>query len=305
MVSNGQNLVQNSLLTQKSADYAVDDSRAKGSGSVAEEPPRKGLIHIPTFTEYFGEIELRSANAADVAAQVRETLGRTKILRLVPGWHISDLRSFYDRLVALIADPLEIGEDFKTGGKQTGEKWLEIRYDQDIPDLAAYRHSKNKQPLHTDESYISSPADVMLFYSVNRASQGGATVFVDVPQLVQHLKATDEDLFQAVTREVITYCKSDQTRSARIIDITGSNPIVNYNFYCIDPAESELHKSINERFFIYLRDYVFGSYMCTEVALNPGEAVLWWDHFVLHGRNSFSAARTDDRFIWKTGMKWH
>ncbi|HZE98459.1 MAG TPA: TauD/TfdA family dioxygenase [Planctomycetota bacterium] len=304
MVSDGQNLIHDPMLDRMSFDSKVDSPRGEGLGRIEGVAPTETKIHIPTFTGYFGEIELRSAKADDVAAQVKEALGRTKVLRLVPGWHISELRTFYDRLVELIADPLDIGEDFKAGGRQTGEKWLEIRYDQDIPDLAAYRHSRNKQPLHTDESYISSPADVMLFYSVNRAAQGGATLFVDVAQLVQHLKEVDEDLFQAVTREVITYRKSDQARSARIIDISRLDPIVNYNFYCIDPAESEHHKNINNRFFVYLRDYVFGSYMCTEVALNPGEAVLWWDHFVIHGRNSFSTARSNDRFIWKTGMKW-
>lgn len=262
-------------------------------------------IHVPRFNEYCKTLELRSGDAEAVAAQVKEALSTTKVLKLVPEWHISDLRSFYDRLVELIGAPLEIGEDFKAGGKQTGERWLEIRYDHDIPDMAAYRHSKNAQPLHTDESYISSPADIMLFYSVNRARQGGATLFVDMTEMVPHLKASDSELYHSVTNEIITYRKSDQARSARIIDISNSaNPIVNFNYYCIDPAESEYHKTINSRFFGYLRDYIFGSYMCTEVQLNPGEAVLWWDHFVLHGRNSFAAEKTNDRFIWKTGMKW-
>jgi alpha-ketoglutarate-dependent taurine dioxygenase len=248
---------------------------------------------------------MRSDKPEEVAAEVKAALAKTKVLRLVPGWHISDLRAFYQRLVELIAVPLEIGEDFRAGGKQTGERWLEIRYDHDIPDLAAYRHSKNNQPLHTDESYIASPADVMLFYSVNRARHGGATVFVDAARVARHLQSMDPELFQAVTGEAITFRKADQARTERILDLSkGGDPLVNYNYYCIDPAETEYHKGVNARFFAYLRDYVFGSYMCEEIPLNPGEAVLWWDHFVIHGRNSFMADRTNDRFIWKTGMKW-
>ena len=45
--------------------------------------------------------------------------------------------------------------------------------------------------------------------------------------------------------------------------------------------------------------------MIDTVYLNPGESVAWWDEYVLHGRNSFKAGKTNDRFIWKTGLKWN
>lgn len=262
-------------------------------------------IHVPEFASFYEELELRSDRPEDSAAGVKDLLARTKVLRLVPGWHIADLRSFYHRLTGLIAQPVDIGEDYKAGGKQTGERWLEIRYDHDIPDLAAYRHSKNAQPLHTDESYIPDPADVMLFYSVNRAQKGGATLFVDLPEVAAHLKTVDPELFRSVTTEVMTYRKAERARSARILDLSVPGaPAINYNYYCLDPEASAYHKGVNQKFFEYLRDYVMGSHMCRGVPLNPGEAVLWWDHFVLHGRNAFTAEKTDDRFIWKTGMRW-
>src|SRR4051812_24067986 len=126
-------------------------------------------------------IELRHADAVTAGKQMKDALEKYKVVKVTPGWHISDLRGFYDSATEYVGQFISIGEDFTKGGAQTGEKWLEIRYDHDIPDLAAYRHSKNAQPLHTDESYITNPADIMFFYCVNKAEEGGATTFVDGP----------------------------------------------------------------------------------------------------------------------------
>jgi len=44
--------------------------------------------------------------------------------------------------------------------------------------------------------------------------------------------------------------------------------------------------------------------MMEKVLLRPGEGLAWWDRPVLHGRNSYKAGKTNDRLIWKTGVKW-
>ena len=259
----------------------------------------------PSFTAFYKTVELRSNNPRDCSGPVRDAIAATKVVKLVPGWHIPDLRAFYDDLTEAVARPIKIGEDFTQAGQQTGEKWLEIRYDHDIPDLAAYRHSRNAQPLHTDESYIADPADLMMFYAVNRARRGGETIFVDGPALVAHLREFAPELFRIVTTTSVRYTKADQTRTERIIDLDDPEiPTFNFNYYCVDPAESAGNKQINSQFFEYLQGFVASTYLATPVTLNPGEAVIWWDHFVLHGRTQFEADRSNDRFIWKAGLKW-
>lgn len=255
--------------------------------------------------DYMKIIELRT-NDAKVAGQImRDALANTKVVKLVPGWHIPDLRTFYDEVTEQVGSCINIGEDYTQGGMQTGEKWLEIRYDHDVPDLAAYRHSKNAQPLHTDESYIANPADIMVFYCVNKAEEGGATTFVDGPALVRHLKEYDNDLYEALISNDICYRKAEEFRKKPIISFDKNGvPMFNYNYYCIDKDETDEHKDLNKRFHNYLQDQVAFSYMVQSVYLNPGEAVAWWDDYVLHGRNAFKAEKTNDRFIWKTGLKW-
>jgi hypothetical protein len=255
--------------------------------------------------QFLKTINLRHTDGNKAGDEIRRHLVDTKVVKLVPEWHISDLRSFYDAATEKVGKCVLIGEDFTKGGVQTGEKWLEIRYDHDIPDLAAYRHSKNAQPLHTDESYISDPADIMFFYCVNRAEFGGATTFIDGPALVEHLKNYDLQLFEDLTKTEVCYKKADQFRTRPIITFDSKGvPMFNYNYYCVSREETEFNKQLNQRFFNYLEDQVAHSYMVTEVYLAPGESVAWWDEYVLHGRNSFKAEKTNDRYIWKAGIKW-
>lgn len=250
-------------------------------------------------------VRLETNDPKEAAELVHPVLAHTKVVRIEPLWHITDLRSFYDELSAQLGHVLDIAEDFAQGGTQTGERWMEIRYDDDVPDMKAYRHSKNGQPLHTDESYVDDPADIMVFYCVNKATAGGETNYVDVFELIELLRSIDPALLEELTTVPLTYKKSELRRCRKIIDLEGKNgPSVNYNYYCIDPEASEKERQLNQRFFDFLELHVRGSYIEHPVALRPSEGVLWWDHFVLHGRRPFHARKTDDRLIWKTGLKW-
>jgi alpha-ketoglutarate-dependent taurine dioxygenase len=251
------------------------------------------------------EILIQSDRIEDYIDEIKHQLSQSKVVKIVPRWHIPDLRSYYDNLAEALGETLNIAEDFAKGGAQTGERWMEIRYDEAVPDMAAYRHSKNGQPLHTDESYIADPADVMVFYCVNRAPQGGATLFVDGVQLVNRMKDIAPELLANLTELKVTYEKAGQSRTEKIIDLTDAErPQFNFNYYCISPHASEEEKRLNQEFFDFLETHVKGSYLEVGVDLNPGEGVLWWDHLVLHGRRPFEARKDNDRFIWKTGIKF-
>jgi alpha-ketoglutarate-dependent taurine dioxygenase len=39
-----------------------------------------------------------------------------------------------------------------------------------------------------------------------------------------------------------------------------------------------------------------------EVKLRPGDAVVWKDERVLHGRNAFRATEASERFLWKCAV---
>ena len=119
------------------------------------------------------ELHLSGSDPGHDAAIAGPAMDNHEVVRMTPDTRPTDLRRYYDDFVEALGTPIDIAEDYATGGAPTGERWSEIRYDADIPDLAAFRHSKNAQPFHTDESYVSSPVGIMLFYCVNAAPAGG------------------------------------------------------------------------------------------------------------------------------------
>jgi alpha-ketoglutarate-dependent taurine dioxygenase len=213
-----------------------------------------------------------------------------------------DLRGFYNAFVEAVGTPVDIAEDYATGGAPTGERWAEIQFRDDVPDDVAFRHSKNAQPLHTDESYVSSPAGIMLFYCVNAAEAGGETYYISGRELVRHLSEVDPELLDQLMTVDVTYAKAGDFKCRPIIAVDADGDVdLNFNYYCADPDQDEDALKLNQRFFDFLQndlpdDLVF------PVGLQPGEAVAWRDDRVLHGRRAFTATKTGDRLIWKTGI---
>lgn len=239
--------------------------------------------------------------AADAAAAI-EPLRTHEVTYFTVDGAPDDLRRYYDAFVEALGTPVDIAEDYAQDGAPTGERWSEIQYRQDVPDNVAFRHSKNAQPFHTDESYVSSPAGIMLFYCVNAAPEGGETNYISGRELVDHLAEADPELLHALQTVDVTYAKAADRKHRPILVIDENDNVdLNFNYYCADPDQDEAALKLNQRFFDFLQtelpeDLVF------PVGLQPGEAVAWRDDRVLHGRNSFTASQTGDRLIWKTGV---
>ena len=243
-------------------------------------------------------------NGALFCEKVKSSLDHKKVVHITTDVILSQekLRLFFDQVTSGIGNSLEIAEDYKTGEK-LGQKWMEIRYDKDIPDMAAYRHSKNAQPLHTDESYMTPASEIMVMYCVNRAPSGGETVFYDSVDLIEILKEENKSLLDRLATTEICFSKADSQRIKKVIDLDSKEPILNWNYYCISPNESTENKTLAREFHEFLQEHVVESSGIVSVDLKPGEGVLWWDDRVLHGRNSFTAYETNDRFLWKSGIK--
>lgn len=214
----------------------------------------------------------------------------------------ASLRAFYDELVEAVGTPIDIAEDFREGGAPTGQRWSEIRYDRDVPDDVAFRYSKNAQPLHTDESYVSTGAGVMLFYCVTPARSGGETVFVSGTELVEYLRRHDPTLLSRLLATSVRYSKAHDWKQQPIVQlIDGGGVELNFNYYCADAEQSSEALQLNEDFHSFL-EHELPQDLVQPVGLQRGEAVAWRDSAVLHGRNAFEATNSGDRFIWKTGI---
>ncbi|MGI4736776.1 MAG: TauD/TfdA family dioxygenase [Janthinobacterium lividum] len=243
---------------------------------------------------------------AAVAASLRRALSTTKVVHLrglaaslaAPEWP-----AFYDALTETAGHCLQLDEDFAQGSIRTGQKWIEVRYDAAIPDEAAYRFSKNEQPLHTDESYLSDPAEVMFMHCLVQAPAGGETTFVDADKLWLSLQANAPALAARLLNQPVRFAKAGDARTLPIIAQTPAGLRLNWNYHCVDPAETAAHHALAEEFRQFLLDYITGTPAEMAIQLAPGEAVAWWDDQVLHGRRAFQAKVTNDRFLLKSGFR--
>ena len=211
-----------------------------------------------------------------------------------------DVRSYYGSIFSSLGTPRAFAEDVRVGDRdhqRTGEIWMEVRYDPRFPD--AYRHSANAQPLHTDGSYIPSYPNSTLLACVANAGDGGETTFLDLPDLFAVLEREDPGLLRRLRTVTVPHARSGDRRESRIIVGEGAGTRIYWNYYCVAKDADTEARSLAEDFHAFLASSPGVAARTLPVKLRPGDGVLWKDDELLHGRNSFNATRTSERFIWK------
>ncbi len=203
----------------------------------------------------------------------------------------------YDTLLPRIGTPHYLAEDVRAGDRsvqRTGELWMEVRYDPAFPD--AYRHSLNAQPLHTDGSYIPSFPNATLMCCVANAAQGGETVFLTAEALVESLRRERPELLAELESMVMPHARSGDRRELPVIRREGGELRLNWNYYCVAADCGPEVTALRERLFSYLRESPAVRAAIVPVKLAPGDAVVWKDERLLHGRNAFAATEIGERF---------
>ncbi len=260
--------------------------------------------------EFFKTVEIEGADPVADAGRVLHELADAEVLMIKPKRDLgkldeAELRDYFNSMVETMGVPIEAGEDYADAGAPNGERWQEIRYVEEIPDLDAFRHSKNAQPLHTDESYVSTGAGLMMFYCQHAASEGGATYFVSGRQLVTELEREDPKLLADLRSTKVCYSKAGDFKDRPIMEIADDGSVdLNFNYFCADPDQGAEGLELNQRFLDYV-DSRLDPNSFALAQMQPGQAAAWRDNRVLHGRQSFSANKTNDRLIYKTGIALH
>ncbi|WP_169393145.1 MULTISPECIES: TauD/TfdA family dioxygenase [Psychrobacter] len=224
----------------------------------------------------------------------------TKVVVLNPISDLSNVKDFYESLFPQLGTVAALAEDATIddrASQRTGEVWMEIRYDPKIQN--AYRHSSEAQPLHTDGSYIPNFPNSSLLCCVANSGQGGETIFINGIDVVNALRVEAPELLSYLTNNVVPHTRSGDSRFDKIIDRVGGIWKVNWNYYCIAENVEPEAKQVSERFHEFLKTSPTILSKTLAVKLKPGQAILWKDNEVLHGRNSFSANMENERFIWK------
>lgn len=259
--------------------------------------------------EFISELVLnKGENVNDFSKRLNTLLRKNKVVHIkVPDDNDEHLELFYDELTSLVGDCQINTEDGRKNLKVEG-KWLEVRFDPCVE--GAFRHTLNAQPLHTDFSYVSTAPTFTLMYCKAQAPQGGETVFIDGNELVKALEIDDPQLLKELRSSNFKFSKVFEngvdTRMAYPIHLLKDNNSVrlNWNYYCVDKSEPKKHLDLAEKFNHYLNNLMVSSRKVKAINLKRGEAAIWHDDMVLHGRNSFKAEKLGDRNLWKTSIYW-
>lgn len=259
------------------------------------------MITTTKFKQLHSQIQyLPEMTPEQFAQKIWSELQTSKIVQTIGVDQTMSLNEFWDRVSEDVGDCMLLSEDPVTG-ERLGEKWLEIRYDSSIQN--AYRHSKNAQPLHTDGSYVGDSPYISFFFCINQAQQGGATVFLDSDDLIALLKEKDPTLLDDLCQTTVCFAKDKDFKRRPIIDFDDIGSNLNFNYYCVDPQETDFAKELVERFHNFLQTEVVAENKAYPIKLQPGEAVFFHDDRLIHGRNSFEATRDSERFFWKSALK--
>lgn len=241
--------------------------------------------------------EIQFSSEQQALNDVYEYLYQTKIVVLRNVEVSVDELDFYSRLSNFLGSVFDVDEDIYTG-ELTGNRWIDIRYDPEIQDR--YRTAKVHQPLHTDDSYIPHDNSVTFFFSKSRAPKGGATVFLDSEELIELLKLDNEyELLDALYHVPVCFSKAGSKRTRPILTRDELGLSLNYNYYCLDENNGEEAVQTVNRLHNFLEKRVRDAGILLPVMLEKGDAVLFHDQRLLHGRNSYFARKAGDRYLKK------
>jgi len=231
---------------------------------------------------------------------------KNKVFLFRSGVNGESAKQFYSDFASKFGRFCNYAEDAKEGNRncqRTGEVWMEIRNDNSIKD--AYRHSTNAQPLHTDGSYIPGFPTSLLVCQSN-VEKGGETIFVEPKQILADIKDYSDSMYNFVLNVELLHQRSGDSRCDKIFKLQDDLIKVNYNYYCVTNDLPDSIKQLNEYFLNYLvevEQLKRTNVDVVSVKLLPGDAVIWKDDEVLHGRHSFVAQSDSERFIWKCGFE--
>ena len=235
---------------------------------------------------YFKKIDYKDFKHA--SEQLKADVPAYQLIHLANFTFDVSAHEFYKSISDNLGETQPIDEDKKTGAL-TGERWIDITFDPDEPNK--YRSSNTRQPFHTDDSYIEiegTEGRVTFFYCESQANIGGATTFINSEDLIGALSFDEEfQLLEDIKKIPVKFSKSDSAKVRPILREDDQGKIWNWNWHCVDVNNTPEALNVAKRFHDFLESRVLMAGVALSVHLQPGEAVFFHDHRLLHGRNAF------------------
>jgi hypothetical protein len=249
--------------------------------------------------QFFKKIEY--INASNALAELKNNLPNYELIHIANYTNDIPAEEFYQSASDTLGIIHAIDED-KATGALTGERWIDITYDPKEPNK--YRSANVRQPFHTDDSYIEiagAEGRVTFFYCVSQATKGGATTFLTSEDILEPMQIDGENqLMEDLQKIPVKFSKGGSEKTRPILNKDNDGWIWTWNWHCID-TENNTPEALDvcQRFHDFLENRVLPAGLALALQLKPGEAVMFHDHRLLHGRNAYFTNKIAGRKLIK------
>jgi alpha-ketoglutarate-dependent taurine dioxygenase len=210
-----------------------------------------------------------------------------------------DPLTFWREAGETLGQSAQLLEDSVTGEEvPAAGGWMDVRYEPDR--LDTYRHANVGQPLHTDGAYGSILQDIGVFYLERQAQAGGESLFVEADAVANYAAEIDPMLLARLFDTPVRFGKGKTIgRLTPILREHAGKLRLNWNYFRVLPDQGEGVARLREDFRLFLEDMVEHGPVAA-FRLDAGDAMIFRDDQVLHGRKGYAAKASGDRLLWKT-----
>jgi hypothetical protein len=183
--------------------------------------------------------------------------------------------------------------------KPTDKNWTDVKYYVGSDEKQFWRSSKH-QNLHTDNSFATSEyfAKLTELICLKPSEFSGHTTIISNDKLVNLIKYNDKltnnNLFYRIlNKELYFSIDNNYQVKKHILTENNSKYIFNFNYY---PAIRAINspediKLIEELHNFFEEKIMYSCDLMHDIKLNYGDAVIFNDELVMHGRRSFIGTR--------------
>ena len=182
----------------------------------------------------------------------------------------------------------------------TMKYWSNVKYEYGSDEKQFWR-SSNHQNLHTDNSFATKEyyANLTELVCLKAVEYSGNTTIISNEKLIDLIKFVDKNnntnIFENIYNKNINF-SIDNTRQINkpilSYNTEKNRYIFNFNYYPATRANNNKKDvELINLLHLFLEEKIMHSNLMNEVKLNRGDAIIFNDELVLHGRKSFIGTR--------------
>ena len=211
-----------------------------------------------------------------------------------------EIVSLYEKINNIIGKvkPIDLNENYYT---PTMNNWANVKYEFGSDEKQFWR-SSNHQNIHTDNTFAST-----LFYAnltelvcLKPVEYSGNTTLISNDKLIELIHYVDNNnntnFFDKIYNNHIYFSiNANQQIKKPILSFNSEKNkyTFNFNYYpAIRAKNTDSNKQLIDQFHLFLEEKIMNSSnIMDEIKLNRGDAIIFNDELVLHGRRSFIGTR--------------